>query len=279
MPKKPKANIEKKSQRTAEDVRDPRGFKRKIKKKSKKPTLTIVSKIKSFVELVNPDGEVVAFDGGFRFGRFTENVLEQFANARTIGFEPDPHSWAIAQSKLGDLENVEIVKAALGAEIGASEFYRGPIPGTNSLKPRPSSGARPYYPETATLDAGPQVQVVTIDSECEKRGLPKIDILKLDLQGGELDALKGGSALLGRGGASVVMAEVVFIEKYHQQPMFWEIWQYLASFGYTLHSLEGIKIGLYHEEPMSMRHYQWNQADALFISPAVRQALDALEPA
>jgi hypothetical protein len=99
-------------------------------------------------------------------------------------------------------------------------------------------------------------------------------VLKLDLQGGEIAALRGARSLLESDAIKVVIIEVVFIRKYQDQPLFWEVWRELESCGYTLHSLEEVKIGLYHNEPVSPRHQQWNQADAVFVSAALREAID-----
>jgi FkbM family methyltransferase len=213
-------------------------------------------------------------DGGCHIGVFTIAAINHFPSTNILSFEPDPDSWVAAQKNIGFYKRVEIVKAALGAESGKAEFFRGPFSATNSLLPRPRDELRPYYPEQAFLKGGTIVDVVTIDEECKKRGIKGLDVLKLDLQGGELAALAGAKALLASGLVKVIIVEVVFVKKYQNQPLFWEIWGNLETYGYTLYSLEDVKIGLYHSEAISLRHRQWNQCDAIFISRSIRKALD-----
>jgi FkbM family methyltransferase len=237
----------------------------------------LVSKLKIAKQLINlspGSGAGWIIDGGCHIGRFSGNAVKEFPASRVLAFEPDPDSWACAQKNLCSHRQVEIVKAALGAEKKQAEFFRGPIPVTNSLLPRPSEGMKPYYPEQAYLKGGCLVDVVTLDEECEKRGITDIDLFKLDLQGGELLALDGVNKLLGSNAIKVIITEAVFVRKYQDQPLLWELWQRLETYGYSLFSLMDIKVGLYHPEEPGLRQMQWNQCDAIFISSPIRAAMD-----
>lgn len=219
-------------------------------------------------------GQGWIIDGGCYIGDFTSWAAKQFPQSNILSFEPDPDSFAKAQKNIGSNGRIEIVNAALGASKGEAEFFRGPLSATNSLLPRPADNLRPYYPEQACLEGGMVVNVVTIDEECEMRGIQELELLKLDLQGGELAALRGAKWLLESGLVKVIVVEVVFVKKYQDQPLFWEIWRELEEFGYSFYTLVDVKVGLYHAEPMSPRQQQWNQGDAVFISKALRCALD-----
>ena len=231
--------------------------------------------VKELINLVPAtDGGAWIIDGGCNVGNFANQAINIFPSSNILSFEPDPDSWTVAKKNIGSHRQIEIVQAALGAEKAKAEFFRGPNPTTNSLLPRPADGSRPYFPTQASLTGGTMVDVVTIDEECENRGIKELDILKLDLQGGELAALDGAKLLLESGLVKVIIVEAVFIKKYQDQPLFWEIWRNLDPHGYTLYSLEDIKIGLYHYEEPNLRHKQWNQCDAVFLSGAIRKALD-----
>ncbi len=213
-------------------------------------------------------------DGGAHHGKFTQQALEVFPKARILAYEPDPDSWRTGSDNLSHARNADVINAALGAKNDRAEFLRGKFSGTNSLLNRPAAKGRPYYPAAATLTGGLQVDVVTIDGECKQRGVSKIDILKLDLQGGELEALHGARDFLSSGAIDLIITEVVFIQKYLNQPLLWKIWEFLGQHGYSLHSLDDVKVGLYHKEKVSPRHSQWNQANAIFLSPKIRKAID-----
>ncbi|MEZ5892047.1 MAG: FkbM family methyltransferase [Parvularculaceae bacterium] len=236
--------------------------------------MTPLETVRDLLAMQSPARGATIIDGGAHHGAFARKALEIFDGARILAFEPDPDSFSKAQTALAERKTVEIVNAALGAKPGRAEFFRGAFSATNSLLARPAGAGKPYFPPGAALASGGDVAVTTIDSECARRGISTLDLLKLDLQGGELDALNGASALLERGGAAIVLCEVVFVEKYERQPLFWRIWEALAKYGYSFFSLEDLKIGLYHDEAPGMRQRQWNQADAIFLSPSLRRSLD-----
>ena len=220
-----------------------------------------------------PRDNPVILDGGCYRGAFAEACFKEFPDARVIGYEPHTENSRMAAAHLADRPDFEIVNAALGETSGRAEFFSGERGPTNSLLPRPSNGEQPYYPATATLSGGSFVEVVTIDEELDRLGIDRLDILKLDLQGGELAALKGAEALLERGGADLIVTEAMFVTKYENQPLLWRTWGFLDTFGYSLFSLEDIKIGPY-DECDCMRAMQWNQADAIYLSRELRCDLE-----
>jgi FkbM family methyltransferase len=175
---------------------------------------------------------------------------------------------------LENLDQVEVIEAALGRTNSRAEFFRGPNSATNSLLPRPASSRKQYFPETAHLTGGYFVDVVNLDEFCLTRGINEIDLLKLDLQGGELDALQGATSLLTAGSIAIIFSEGVFVPKYQDQPLLTDLWGFLLGYGYSLYSLEDIKIGPYDSEDKSLRQHQWNQCDAIFISSELREILE-----
>jgi hypothetical protein len=83
--------------------------------------------------------------------------------------------------------------------------------------------------------------------------LPPPDLIKLDVQGYELEVLRGGEACLRH--ARAVLCEVSFKVFYSGQPLFHEIVAFLAARGFTLSALgAGTALGA----PLG-------QADALFL--------------
>jgi FkbM family methyltransferase len=214
-------------------------------------------------------------DGGCNVGDFSQLALSEFPGCRILAFEPDPESSAKAVANVVAPGQFELVEAGLGKARGRAEFFRGSNSQTHSLLPRPDSGLRPYYPEAASLAGGSYVDVVSLDDECEARGIEKLDLVKLDLQGGELSALAGAARLLASGAIRVLIVEAAFVTKYKDQPLLWEIWGYMHSTGYSLYSLEDVKVGLYRAAEPSLRDGQWNQCDAIFLSKEIRESLDA----
>jgi FkbM family methyltransferase len=103
-----------------------------------------------------------------------------------------------------------------------------------------------YEPYSELLDKFQSLEIPFTESfEVETRRLDDIkeisdiDFLKLDVQGAELDVIKGASRLLEN--TLVVHTEVEFIPLYRNQPLFGDIDVALRSHNFLIHQLMGIK--------------------------------------
>ena len=67
----------------------------------------------------------------------------------------------------------------------------------------------------------------------EIEGLPRIDLLKMDLQGGELDVLTGGADRLSE--AVAIVTEVRFHRMYEGEPLFGDIDRQMRDMGFKLY--------------------------------------------
>ncbi len=221
----------------------------------------------------------VVIDGGFFRGSFSEAITAALPSVKCIGFEPNHALWQMwkARDSKGN-GNITLENLALGREHAFAPFYTSnSFPATNSLLTRPleSGFQSPYYPKEAHLSRGQDVKVVALDEYCREVSVKKIFLLKLDLQGGELDALKGAKDLICGGLIDIVYTEAVFIQKYDQQPLLHDLWNFLSSHGYRLHSLHDVKVGSYDLDESIFRATQYNQCDALFISSNLAELLES----
>ncbi len=66
----------------------------------------------------------------------------------------------------------------------------------------------------------------------------RVDYIKLDIQGAELDALRGGERLLKD--CVVIHTEVEFVPLYENQPLFAEVDQELRRQGFLIHAIPGL---------------------------------------
>ncbi|MBF0258174.1 MAG: FkbM family methyltransferase [Desulfamplus sp.] len=64
--------------------------------------------------------------------------------------------------------------------------------------------------------------------------MPKIDILKLDVQGFEFNVLQGAESLLREGKVDIIYCEMTFAETYTNQTRFIDLVSYLNKFNYEI---------------------------------------------
>lgn len=80
-------------------------------------------------------------------------------------------------------------------------------------------------------------RVTTIDEYCEKHNIHTIDILKIDTQGSELDILMGIGNMLKQKKVKLIFTETYFQQQYENQPMMFDISNYLAKFSYFVQDI------------------------------------------
>lgn len=102
---------------------------------------------------------------------------------RVIAFEPDAENQACLRGhvRANSLRNVLVVPAAVGFENGTAAFASGLGSGKGRL----------------SVQGKGRVQVVSLDSFVTEHDL-KPDLIKMDVEGAELDALMGGEQMLRR---------------------------------------------------------------------------------
>ena len=109
------------------------------------------------------------------------------------------------------------------------------------------------------------VETQRLDEVVEAAGA---DYLKLDVQGAELDVLRGAPRLLTK--ALVVHTEVEFVPLYREQPLFSDVDHVLRGAGYELFAFEEMQSRAYrpfqgHELPTSHRFRQVLWTDAIYV--------------
>ena len=102
------------------------------------------------------------------------------------------------------------------------------------------------------------VPVLRLDEFCEDQGLDHVNLLKMDVQGSELDVLRGAGTLTDRAAIDLIYTEMLFLPHYEGQAFHWELCGYLHSHGYQM-------IGLYNLFVHSSGRML--QADGIFVSP------------
>lgn len=154
-----------------------------------------------------------------------------------LGFEPDKEEYDRLKKKYSDHGTKILENIALWDEEGFQTLYVTRNQSASScLKPNTSFFNRLPDPSLTEVVKTIQVSTTTLDQYCKQKNI-ELDVLKLDVQGGELNVLKGGRRQLEQSILAIV-PEVHFVEEYINLPFFSEVDQYLRSLGFGLFDLE-----------------------------------------
>jgi FkbM family methyltransferase len=129
-----------------------------------------------------PEAPVI-FDAGANIGLASLWLAGRFGRAVIHAFEPEGDNFRLLERNLPAEAGHRCVDAALGAADGEAVLALSPHGATHSVTSGPANEAR---------DAGTvPVKSMRLDTYLERNGVPRIDLLKLDVEGAELDVLEG----------------------------------------------------------------------------------------
>lgn len=198
------------------------------------------------------------FDVGAQHGQNALQYYRDFPQARIFAFEPVPENLARTRQEVGSrTDRIEVIGSAVGEAVGALEINLNSHDGTHS---RLQIGDTRYWAAPVVPTGKISVPATTIDAFMAERGLDDIDILSMDIQGGEMPALRGAERALEGGRIGLIAIEVSFKPLYRDLPLFWEIGDFLAKRDFNL-------FGLYDcvYAPANEKILSW--ADAIFVGP------------
>ena len=148
------------------------------------------------------------------------------AGGRVLAFEPSPRERLklLRHLRLNRCRNVQVQPCALGSAQGEADLFvvKSFSTGCNSLRP-------PDTPEPAQML---RIPVLTLDACLRQEKMDRVDFVKLDVEGGEMEVLKGAADLLGRRPRPLILCEVQDIRTRPWGYAAREIIEFLRSRGY-----------------------------------------------
>ena len=138
--------------------------------------------------------------------------------------------------------------------MGTADLKVTQSPGTTSLF-LPEQRMKTLYPKETVATGVEKVEVVTVDDWATHNGDPAVQLMKFDIQGGELKAMQGASRVL-QTSTLLVYTEIFFNPLYEGGAIYSQIDLCLRESGFLLHNIF---------KPKSDRNDVLVQADAIFV--------------
>lgn len=149
-----------------------------------------------------PEAGSIVIDGG-AFDGGTATVFTEMGY-KVYAFEMDKENFALAR-KVADEHNFVIENYGLGS-------YKHEMAYDKRLS------------SSRISETGSEVaQIITIDEYVRKNNLPRVDFIKLDVEGAELDVLKGAAMTIAR------FKPILAISAYHKWNDFWTLMNFVKS--------------------------------------------------
>ncbi len=183
----------------------------------------------SFILTVLEPG-MIFFDVGANAGLFAITAAKKIGGKSVFAFEPCSSTLDLLMRNvlLNQVSDVNIFKTALSdsAGKGVLQVNSRERDGLNTL-------GQATHPDSQVIGRE-EVPITTLDTFVKDHHISRVDVMKADIEGGELMLLRGGRELLARDDAPLILYEGFgFLTKgfgYHPVEVLW----FLESCGYTL---------------------------------------------
>lgn len=176
---------------------------------------------------VDPSRSLTLFDAGANDGEYLKHALEIVGDrARIFAFEPQTLCYERLRARFASESRVELVKAALGSATGTAELFAR-VPGESTASLHRNTIAGQAVSEI--------VQMTTVDEVCRKKEIGRIDLLKIDTEGSEIDVIAGAAAMIEAGCIAFIQFE--FGDPFLHTPFhFLDLWDRLSP-RYAIHRI------------------------------------------
>ena len=164
----------------------------------------------------------VIFDVGANVGQSIGVFRKRFGRPVIHSFEPGRATFEQLQRNTAGVPDLRLNNVALGATMGSATLIENERSDMSSmLEPGPDCWG--------AIERRSTVDVTTVDDYCARHGIERIDILKIDTQGFDLEVLRGAERMMHSGAIRLVFMEIIFSEMYKGLPRFDETFAFLAD--------------------------------------------------
>ena len=194
----------------------------------------------------------IFLDVGAYKGWYAFNAAQIVGNTgKVFAFEPNREVVRIlsAIKNLNNFKNIQLETVAVSDKNGFSRFWTGNKDMLGSLVKKHIQ----TYSDTSVKAV--KIKTITLDSFYKTKKLKKIDMIKIDVEGSDLDVLKGAKNIL-RTQSPYLLVEVFGLSAGVDSNRKNEILEYLSKFGYK--SYQFVANGV--------KEYDKNQQDPQLIN-------------
>ena len=197
---------------------------------------------------------MVVVDVGANIGEISLVAAQRVGAAgRVFAFEPMPalHQKLTFNLSRNGLNQVVPVRKGLSDKTGVAPIYFAESLFSDGTK---HEGLGTLYPSGQRAGLAGEIELTTLDSFCAESQLSRLDLVKVDVEGAELDVLRGGERTLARFRPHLIL-EVQRETAQSGGHEAKDILQFLEPLGYAFFTI-GRKARLYPLQPDNLAPFQ-----------------------
>ena len=176
---------------------------------------------------VPADAVPIILDVGANVGQSVKRFKTVFPSSVIHSFEPGRATFARLQDNVASEKNVFVWPCALGSAVGEKVFQENTESDMSSFLELGKAGWGEVKQERT-------VNVTTVDRFVADHSIAKIDILKSDTQGYELEVFRGAEETMRQNRIGLIYFEFIFAEMYRNLPPFEQVYRHLVDRDFLL---------------------------------------------
>lgn len=159
----------------------------------------ITNVLRKYLTNVRP----VIFDVGANVGKYSLMLVDEFPNSQIFAFEPNENTYIQLKATVGN--SVKCINIGLGAEEETAKIFTYADNLTSSHASIYNEVFSTFHKRDCLNES--DIKLTTLDLFCEREKVSKIDFLKIDTEGNELNVLKGARKMLANGQIKMIQFE------------------------------------------------------------------------
>jgi FkbM family methyltransferase len=171
----------------------------------------------------------IVFDVGAHLGQTALHFRKSFRTATIHCFEPVEDNFKKLKLNTKGRDRIHINQLALGSSQDSVTMKTGQSDQTHQVC---------RNPEKLHFNGKiPTVMMETIDSYMKRENIKVLDLLKIDVEGYELEVLQGADSALQKGRVQAVLAECDFNPEDTQHTYFNDLWDFMLGKDFSFFGL------------------------------------------
>lgn len=192
-----------------------------------------IEKTVDLVHFFKLDPSYSIIDVGGADGAIAKQFSGNFPNATVYTFEPIANTFKELQDNIEGYSKIKAINKGLGAQVGKHPIFKLSRVTSSSLFPAQEKIRNEFFAENLQHVEEELITISTLDDEIPAQ--EDINILKIDVQGYEVEVLKGATATLKN--TRIIVVEMQNHELYEGAPKYFELDAYIRSFGFCLYDI------------------------------------------
>lgn len=180
-------------------------------------------------------------DVGANQGDVTIKALRTYPECRVVAFEPVRATYARLQARLveagvgpglGQADRVTLYPKALSDQPGRAEIHLTTFDGANSLSPQ-APFHKHFNPQVREVGKE-TIELVRLDDIAAELPCDQVDLIKLDVEGHELNVIRGGRKFLAERTDMILVEVALMRDPSWEKQMVAELFAELSALGFRL---------------------------------------------